>query len=129
MQRRQMFHLLACAAIGGGDAVFASPSNGKDQASQNHVAWVAEVLTRMQTVKPGMSREALVRVFTTEGGLSTGLQRTFVSRDCPYFKVDVEFQAVGRPDRDENGRVTLIEDSRDIILKISRPYLQFSILD
>ncbi len=83
----------------------------------------------MQTIMPGMTREALCRIFKTEGGLSTGLQRTFVSRDCPYFKVDVEFQAVGRPDRDENGRVTLAEDSSDLILKISRPYLQFSILD
>ena len=68
-------------------------------------------------------------LFTTEGGLSTGLRRTFVSRDCPYFKVDVEFQAVGRPDRDGNGRVTLVEDGQDIIQKISRPYLQFTIAD
>jgi hypothetical protein len=83
----------------------------------------------MQTIKPGMTRESLLTVFTTEGGISTGLQRTFVSRDCPYFKVDVEFQAVGRPNRDENGRVTLVEGSQDIILKISRPYLQFSVLD
>jgi len=83
----------------------------------------------MQTIKPGMTREALLTVFTTEGGLSTGLQRRFVSRDCPYFKVDVEFQAVGRPNRDGDGRVTLEEGSQDIILKISRPYLQFSVLD
>ena len=83
----------------------------------------------MQTIKPGMTREALLTVFTTEGGLSTGLRRTFVSRDCPYFKVDVEFQAVGRPNRDGDERVTLVEGSQDIILKISRPYLQFSILD
>ena len=76
-----------------------------------------------------MTRQALLAVFTTEGGLSTGLQRTFVSRDCPYFKVDVEFQAVGRPNRDGNGRVTLVEYSQDIIVKISRPYLQFTIAD
>jgi hypothetical protein len=76
-----------------------------------------------------MARGDLLKVFTMEGGLSTGLQRTFVSRECPYFKVDVEFQAVGRPDRDEDGRVTMVEDSRDIILKISQPYLQFSIKD
>jgi hypothetical protein len=129
VQRRQIFQLLACAAMGGSDALFASPSNDKDQTSQNHVVWVAEVLERMQSIRPGMSREALRRVFQMEGGLSTGLQRTFVSRDCLYFKVDVEFQAVGRPDRDENGRVRSVEDSRDIILKISKPYLQFSILD
>ena len=129
MQRRAMFQLLAGAAIGGGNALFASPSNGKDHASRNHVAWVTEVLKSMQSIMPGMTREALYRVFTTEGGLSTGLQRTFVSRDCHYFKVDVEFQAVGRPDRDESGRVTLVEDGKDIIRDISRPYLQFSIKD
>jgi hypothetical protein len=39
--------------------LFACPSNGKDQASQNHVAWVTEVLKRMQTILPGMTREAL----------------------------------------------------------------------
>jgi hypothetical protein len=52
-----------------------------------------------------------------------------VSRECPYFKVDVEFQAVGRPDRDGSGRVTLVEDGRDLISKISKPYLQFKIAD
>jgi hypothetical protein len=83
----------------------------------------------MQTIKPDMTREALLILFTTERGLSTGLQRTFISQDCPYFKVDVEFQAVGRPKRDRNGRVTVVEGRQDIILKISRPYLQFSIVD
>jgi hypothetical protein len=76
-----------------------------------------------------MTREDLLMVFTTEGGLSTGLHRTFVSRDCPYFKVDVAFEAVGRPNRDKEGRVTLDEASRDIVVKVSRPYLQFSITD
>jgi hypothetical protein len=91
--------------------------------SEGHVDWVAEVLTRMQTVKPGMTRDALLKVFTTEGGISTALHRTFVSRDCPYFKVDVDFKPVGRPDRDRKGRVTRREDPGDIIVTISRPYL------
>ena len=76
-----------------------------------------------------MTREELMKVFRTEGGLSTGLNRTFVSRGSLYFKVDVEFRAVGRPGRDSDGRVTLEEDARDIIAKISRPYLQFTIAD
>lgn len=91
--------------------------------------WVARALEQMEAVKSGMAREDLLKTFTTEGGLSTGLHRTFVSRDCPYFKVDVEFKPVGRSDRDGNGRVTLEEDPRDIIVEISRPYLQFSIND
>ena len=100
----------------------------KEMPIEGHVAWVVKELKRMEAVKVGMTREDLLAVFTTEGGLSTGLQRTFVSRECEYFKVDVEFRAVGRPDRDQEGRVTVIEDGRDIIVKISRPYLQFSIL-
>jgi hypothetical protein len=83
----------------------------------------------MQTIRPGMTRRQLLVFFTTEGGLSTGLQRTFVSRDCPYFKVDVEFEAAGRPSRDGEGRVTIIEGDEDRIVKVSRPYLQFSVID
>ncbi len=129
MQRRRMFALLASAAIGGTNVLQASPTGDQGESSKAHLAWVAEVLKRMQRIKPGMTRNSLLRVFTTEGGLSTGLQRTFVSRDCPYFKIDVEFQAVGRPNRDENGRVTLVEGNEDIILKASTPYLQFSVMD
>jgi hypothetical protein len=81
-------------------------------------------MKRMETVKPSMTRKNLLTVFTTEGGLSTGLQRTFVSGDCQYFKIDVEFQAVNRPNREESGRVTLPENDEDIILKTSTPYLQ-----
>lgn len=98
-------------------------------AQRDHVAWVAEALKRMQTIKLGMTRTDLLKVFTTEGGTFTGLRRTFVSRDCPYFKVDVEFEAVGRPSRDAQGRVTIIEGGEDKIVKISKPYLQFSIVD
>jgi len=124
MQRLCVFILLAAASMSGAKAFQA-----QNPSMPEHVAWVAEALKRIETIKPGMMREALLTVFTTEGGISTGLQRTYVSRDCPYFKVDVEFQAVGRPSRDGDGRVTLVEDARDIIVRISRPYLQFTIAD
>ena len=94
-----------------------------------HIRWVAGVLKQIGTITPGMTRKDLKSVFTTEGGLSTGLRRTYVTRECPYFKVDVGFRAVGRPERDRDGRVTLLEDDRDLITTISRPYLQFSIVD
>jgi hypothetical protein len=128
MDRRGVLPLLAGTAIGAASLQGASQTRGRE-ASCNHTAWVAEVLKRMQGIQPGMTREALLKVSTTEGGLSTALARTFVSKDCPYFKVHVELQAVGRPNRDKDGRVTLVEGSRDIILKISTPYLQFTILD
>ncbi len=97
------------------------------------MAWVADVLKRIQTIKPGMTREALLKLFTTEGGLAFYTKqverRTFVSRDCPYFKVDVELQAVDRSGHDRQRRVTFQEDPRDIIITISKPYLEFTIAD
>ncbi|HTF26378.1 MAG TPA: hypothetical protein VK937_21095 [Candidatus Limnocylindria bacterium] len=90
---------------------------------------MSHILEKMEAIKPGLTREELLKVFRTEGGLSTGLHRTFVSRDCSYFRVDVDFEAVGRPNRDGDGRVTVVEDKRDIIIKASRPYLQFGIAD
>ena len=130
MHRRRALVMLASSAICGAAVTRADSREDQGQQSrQAHVAWVSDVLQQMLTIKPGMTRKTLLTVFTTEGGISTRLRRTFVSRDCPYFKADVTFQAVGRPDRDKDGRVTGIEGDDDIILDISRPYLQFSIMD
>jgi hypothetical protein len=129
IRRLLVLALFSIVATSGSTSVRLMHSTNQEPCAQEHRAWVTQALEKMETIKAGMTREELLRVFATEGGLSTGLRRTLVSRDCPYFKVDVEFEAVGRPNRDRNGRVTAVEDNRDIILKISRPYLQFSILD
>jgi len=99
------------------------------QRSHEQTEWVAESLKEMQKIKVGMTRADLLKVFTTEGGLSTGLNRTYVFRGCPFFKVDVEFDPVGRPARDGEGRVTLVEADEDVIKKISKPYLDWSVVD
>jgi hypothetical protein len=112
MRRFRSFLILAIAII-------AIAQTTRPQASPDHTVWVADVLKRMQSIQPGMTRATLLTVFTTEGGLSTRLHRTYVSRDCRYFKVDVEFQAA-------NAQAT---DGEAVILKISRPYLQFTIAD
>jgi hypothetical protein len=48
------------------------------QIDQERTAWVAGVLNAAQTIKVGMARSDLMKVFTTEGGLSTTSQRTHV---------------------------------------------------
>jgi hypothetical protein len=80
----------------------------------------------MLTIEPGMSRDQLMKVFTTEGGLSTARQRTFVSRDCSFFKVDVTFHRALDNKPNNNW---LQELPSDLIASISRPYLQFSVMD
>jgi hypothetical protein len=110
------------------NAVRATVTVNQAASSLDHVTWVGQALERMEMIRPGMTRRDLVVVFTTEGGISSRLHRTFVSRECPYFKVDVEFEAVG-PSVDANSRAIHEEDERDIIKRISRPYLRRRVTD
>ncbi len=84
---------------------------------------IAAVIEAVGSIKAGMTRADLLTVFTEEGGLSSRSQRTYVYRLCPYVKVDVEFTPITNPDDH------LTELSNDKILKISGPYLQYSIAD
>jgi hypothetical protein len=99
------------------------------QKPQTPTEWIADSLREIQKIKVGMTRADLLKIFTTEGGLSTGLNRTFVYRECSYIKVDVEFEPVGRPERNPDGRVTLVEADEDVIKKISKPYLEWMVID
>jgi hypothetical protein len=88
-----------------------------------HTKWVEKSLEEMQTIKVGMTRGQLLKVFTEEGGLSSRTTQTFVYRDCPYFKVDVVFKPVGKL-QDKLSKV-----AKDKIATISKPYLAWSIED
>jgi hypothetical protein len=90
----------------------------------DHVAWVAKSLTEMQKIGTGNTREELERVFYGSGGFFARRNRTYVYRDCPYFKVDVEFDPVGPP-----ANPVLGEGPNDKIRAISRPYLAWPVED
>ena len=87
------------------------------------IEFVALWLKEIQTIKVGMTRKQLLEAFTTEGGLSSRTWRTYVYRRCPYIKVDVDFKPVGN-ENDQLG-----QKPEDVITKISRPYLQWPIMD
>jgi hypothetical protein len=84
--------------------------------------WIRENLPELESVRVGMTRGELLKVFMQEGGISTRTWRHYVYRKCVYVKVDVEFAAVGNTDSGEEG-------PDDKITKISKPYLQFMIGD
>ncbi|HEX4538499.1 MAG TPA: hypothetical protein VH140_16230 [Candidatus Acidoferrum sp.] len=88
-----------------------------------HTEWVASVLRWTCDIKPGMTRRNLLRVYAAEGGLSTRTQRTYVLKGCPYIKVDVKFLPVGDV---QDG---LTQQPNDKIREISKPYLDYSIMD
>jgi hypothetical protein len=127
MHRRRALGLFATAigvSVSSQTHAFADPASCPE-----HVAWIGKVMEKMETIRVGDTRKRLLRVFTTEGGLSTALEHTYVSQDCPLFKVDAKFQAVGRPERDSYGRETSVESDDDIITALSRPYLASPVYD
>ena len=94
---------------------------GEPVVDWEHTQWVGSVLAWTADIKPGMTRKDLLRIFTVEGGISTRTRRTYVLKQCPYIHVDVEFLPVGN-----NPFSEMLDDK---ILKISRPYLDYSHID
>jgi len=105
-----------------GLTVFAR-SGAQSQDAKTHSEWMAQSLREMETIKVGMTRADLLRVFREEGGLSTRTQRQYVYRECPYIKVAVEFERVG------NAEAPFPENGKDKIVKISRPFIEWSVVD
>jgi hypothetical protein len=86
----------------------------------DHEHWARASLRQIESVKVGMKRVDVEKIFTTIGGLSTVTQRTYAYRDCPYFMVDVRFSQAS-----SGGG----EDPNDTIVAISRPYLAWPTAD
>ena len=104
-------------------SVGAGLSPSKSSGPDDHTEWIQRSLREIETDKVVMTRADLLKVFTEEGGLSTRTWRRYVYRDCPNIKVDVEFEPM-----DEVGN-KLVQSPNDKIVKISKPYLEWSIID
>jgi hypothetical protein len=106
---------------------FVSPGIRSDvlhaRETDEHSDWIAQSLKEIERVKVGMTRADLLKVFNEEGGISTRTQRRYVYRECPYIKVDVEFEPVGELDNKS------VQSPQDKIAKISKPFLEWSIID
>ena len=106
------------------DTVINSPV--RTQADNEHAAWIDHVMHSIAAIHPGMTRKDLLRIFAEEGGLSTRSQRTYVYKHCPYIKVQVEFS----PADDLSGNHDpTAENPAEKIVKISKPFLEYSIMD
>ena len=129
IRRLFVLFLLSIIVIGGSASFRPTKSANPEPCVQDHEVWLTQLMGKMETIKPGMTRWDLLKVFRAEGERltpTTGIRRsTFVSQDCPYFKIDVEFEPVARPDLGYGGLGFLPEDNRDVIIKVSKPYVQF----
>ena len=99
-------------------------STAQSEVVQTHSEWIAKSLKEMETIKTGMTRADLLKVFREEGGVSTRTQRQYVYRECPYIKVSVQFEPVEKADT-----TGFPEEPGDKIVKISRPFIEWSVID
>jgi len=81
-----------------------------------HQQWVIHSLSEMHTIKVGMTRAELKKVFHGEGGLYSSASQTFIYRGCPYFKVHVGFAPAG-------AQFEPTENPKDRIVSLSVPFL------
>jgi hypothetical protein len=102
--------------------VMEASANVRTEAQDQLTKSIEKVLRTVDALKPGMTRADVLRNFRTEGGLSTRAWNHYVYQDCPFIKIDVTFDV---PQSNESPD----ELPTDLIANISRPYLEFSILD
>ena len=87
------------------------------QAETSVTSAIQKVITDASAIKPGEKQAVLMTGFTTKGGFSYSSSRKYVSVRCVYIKFDVTF----RP------KQTGKESDGDIILAVSKPYLELPI--
>jgi hypothetical protein len=63
---------------------------------EKHEAWLRDRLREARSIKAGVSKADLLKVFTPDGGLQPIPPERYVLRTCPYIKVDVQFQLPGK---------------------------------
>jgi hypothetical protein len=78
---------------------------------------------QLAAIKPGMHRQDLAELFHEDGGISFGLERRFVFRECPLIKIAVRFKPSGKEHQ------WLQEDPDDVIESVSKPYLEYPFAD
>src|ERR1700682_1085290 len=127
IQRLFVLLLLSIIVIGGSASFRPAQSANPEPCAQNHEAWLKQVSEKMETIKPGMTRWDLLKVLRTEGtprrtfrtmgGPPQVLRESFVSQDCPYLRIDVEFEPVAGQDNVPN---------QDVIVKVSKPYVEYA---
>jgi hypothetical protein len=91
----------------------------RNEARQNPREWLEERYKEATSVRAGMSRAELIRVFEEDGGLQRIPATRYVLRSCGMIKVEVEFDV-------EYGQAYKEKRNEELKIKaISKPYLEY----
>jgi hypothetical protein len=98
---------------------FTVGSSTRHEARQNPREWLEERYKEATSVRAGMSRAELMRVFEEDGGLQRIPASRYVLRSCRMIKVEVEFDVkYGQAYKEK-------PDAQLKIKAISKPYLEY----
>jgi hypothetical protein len=102
-----------------GVSTFTAGPLNRSEASQNPREWLEERYKEATSVRAGMSRAELMKVFEEDGGLQRIPASRYVLRTCRMIKVDVEFDV-------EYGQAYKERPDEGLKIKgISKPYLEY----
>lgn len=102
-----------------GIGAFTVTPSSRSEAGQDPRQWLEERYKEATSVRVGMSRAELMKVFEEDGGLQRIPASRYVLKSCPMIKVDVEFDV-------EYGQAYRAKPDKEIKIKgISKPYLEY----
>lgn len=93
--------------------------------NQERISWVRKCLDDFNGIKLGMTRGQIEKNFPKDGGLYGASCISFTHPDCPYFKIDVEFDFKRNPN-DQNRAIISTDDK---VIKVSKPYIEYPHFD
>jgi len=103
-----------------GSQTYLPAQTANDQA---HQQWLEERYKEATSIKPGMTRADLLKLFEEDGGLQTIPAGRYVLKSCRLIQIGVKFDtAYGvnyKPTSDENLK----------IVEVSKPYLERMAVD
>ena len=81
---------------------------------------VEQCLRDFESITNGMTRAGVETRLRHDGGLQGASPVRFVHPECPYFKIDVEFDFK----RDASDGNRAVENKNDRVVRVSKPYLE-----
>ncbi len=93
----------------------------QDAGEKAHQQWLEARYKEATSIRPGMTRADLLKLFGQEGGIQTPTSQRYVLKSCSLIHIDVKFDKYDAANRQRDDSVRIEE--------VSRPYLDRIVLD
>lgn len=95
----------------------------QDTSDHSHQQWLEARYQEATTIKSGMTRADLLKLFTQDGGLQSIPAGTYVLKSCQLIKIAVKFDTKYGVEYQPRA------DDKLKIIEVSRPYLEHMAID